>query len=348
MKYVVFFVLAMQFVIAQAQIKPGGISAKQASGLLSGEARPAIPFMATSHKKIVENAFYFLRISSSGKLLEVEDALFAKGRKIQQWEADNGTALKDKFNQQWVFFQVGYDNEKGAIFEIINTGFLTPLAHGSSNEVFAVNEAEYRLSINYKWYIRTVDNKSNGVEILSYANNKRLRLAESSADNGISFLLDASTVANDEALFSIEHSSNEYLPGRFTSDFVKIRCNENGYFMGAISGNPAIINCTAEQAQPFVISQENNSYYYTIKHVGSNQFLNYNPTTHALGFSATKNNLSLFNIMRQPRNTNKYFILPAYDGYPLAPGAYPLPGGGALGIRTGFIISGNYVSWQIN
>lgn len=348
MKYAVFLILIIQFVIAKAQVIPGGISAKQASGLLSTGARPSIPFMATSHKKIVENAFYFLKISSSGKCLEVEDALFAKGRKVQQWDMDNGTALKDNFNQQWVFFQVGYDNEKGAIFEIINTGFLTPLAHGSSNEVFAVNEAEYRLSINYKWYIRTVDNKSNGVEILSYANNKRLRLAESSADNGISFLLDASTAANDEALFSVEHSSNEYLPTRFSADLVKIRCIDNGYFMGIIAGNPAIIKCPAEQAQTFVVSQEANSYYYTIKHAQSNQFLNYNPATVALGFSATKNHLSLFNIMRQPRNPDKYFILPAYDGYPLAPGAYSLPGGGALGIRPGSIFSGNYVSWQIN
>jgi hypothetical protein len=73
-------------------------------------------------RAIPANNLYELRNEQNGKMVEVEDAVFAKGTKVQQFRDYETNGLCDGHNQKWVIIPAG--NRSGSqAFYIFNYGF---------------------------------------------------------------------------------------------------------------------------------------------------------------------------------------------------------------------------------
>lgn len=83
------------------------------------------PRPAVAHdfaRAIPANNLYELRNEQNGKMVEVEDAVFSKGTKVQQYRDYETNGVCDGHNQKWVFIPAGNRNGTQA-FYIFNYGF---------------------------------------------------------------------------------------------------------------------------------------------------------------------------------------------------------------------------------
>jgi hypothetical protein len=91
---------------------------------------------------------YKMMINSTSKMLEVEDAAFAGGTKVQQYFSYERNAACDGKNQQWLLIPAGTRGTE-PVFYIINYGFLKYLEAGSNATVQEGNNSDNQL-----WFIQ--------------------------------------------------------------------------------------------------------------------------------------------------------------------------------------------------
>lgn len=84
------------------------------------------------------NIIHRLISNANGKTVEVEDGLFEKGRRIQQYDAYAKNGIVDGFNQEWLFIPAGtVAGREGNVnaVRILNRGFLKFINEVGNNQV---------------------------------------------------------------------------------------------------------------------------------------------------------------------------------------------------------------------
>ena len=303
----------------------------------------------SSFKDVKEGVVYRITNNFTGKQVEVEDAVFSKGKKVQQWEFSEADAFKDIHNQRWILLVSGYDVSRGLHFRIINYGFLNALMHNPNNDVFAGTVQEYGINgYNYEWYLRSLPTMKDYVEIRSLANNKRLRLGAISRDNGIGFALEESETPDINAAFRFTYNGVAVPDPKFVNASLKIRNEEQSdLFISVYQGKPAVArggNITGnDQHMRFRFEAIPGTTQYTIKSEFNNQYLRYDEKTGQFSFVAQTAGTpgTYFTIIPLERNKGKYFIKPEGNSGYLRPGFQYIPGGGLDIMNLGFALMEN-------
>jgi hypothetical protein len=278
--------------------------------------------------------------------VEVEDALFSKGKKVQQWVLTDGDVFNDRHNQRWMLLADGYDAARGHHYRIMNYGFLKFLAHVDNDaNVFCGDFTEYSWALKAKWYLKPVAGMPDYMEIRSVHNDKRLRLAASNNNDGTGFIIEDGTAPNAEAAFKIYKDGDAAPEPRFINQSVKFKNDEyQNFFLsvwpatgapvckegGNIAGNDAM--------DRFIITRPTGN-YYRIKSLYNNMYLQCEYGQKKFSFTTVP----------LERQRGKYFIRPAFGECLLSRGTQYVPGGGqsVITVHGGLLENLASVRWII-
>lgn len=139
---------------------------------------------------------YKFQNEGTSKWMEVEDAVFAKGTKVQQYFGYERNGVCDGRNQQWLLIPAGIVGTEPTFF-IINFGFLKYLEAGSDATVQPGNDND-----NQRWFIQPAG--QDGVyHIKSVAAQTYLEMPAGFTNDGDRFKLAAFTgTANQRFRFT--------------------------------------------------------------------------------------------------------------------------------------------------
>lgn len=313
----------------------------------NGNSQPAAtpvrnsPYVNT-FKDVREGTVYRITNNFTGKQVEVEDAVFSKGKKVQQWEFSDADAFKDIHNQRWLLLQTGYDVVRGLHFRIINYGFLNSLMHNDNNDVFAGTMEEYGRPGHYEWYLKAIPNMKDYVEIRSVHNNMRLRLGAISRDNGIGFALENNDNPDINAAFRFTYNGVAMPDPEYFNTSLKIRNEEQGgFFISVFQGKPAVARggniAGNDQHMRFRLEPVAGTQQFAIKSEYNNLYLRYDDKTLQFSFVAQTSGAfgSRFTLIPLERNKGKYYIKPEGNGGYIRPGFQYVPGGGLDVVTVG-------------
>jgi hypothetical protein len=120
---------------------------------------------------------YKFQIAATSKMVEVEDALLAKGTRVQQFAGYESNGPCDGKNQQWLLIPAGIVGTE-RVFYIINFGFLKYLEAGADATLQQPNENN-----NQRWFIQP-SGVANVYHIKSVAAQTYLELPVGSVNDG--------------------------------------------------------------------------------------------------------------------------------------------------------------------
>lgn len=272
----------------------------------------------TGFKQVRENMIYRIACHSSGKQVEVEDAFFSKGKKIQQWEWNDGDVAKDAHNQRWMLLIDGYDGERGFHFKIMNVGFLKFLCHiGEDRNVICGSAFEYSYACHDKWYLKPIPNIANAVEIRSVYNNMRLRLAAPDYNNGTGFIIEPANDTHIDAAFKILKDAVTGPEAKYMNTPVKLHNDDKPAFSLSVwlpNNQPALKetgNVSGyDLTEKFLIIPAYDN-YYRIKNLHNKQFLSYNLKQKQFAFTADSlSSNTYWSIIPLERQKGKYYLRP--------------------------------------
>jgi hypothetical protein len=297
----------------------------------------------TGFKQVRENMIYRIACHFSGKQVEVEDGFFSKGKKIQQWEWNDGDVARDAHNQRWMLLIDGYDGERGYHFKVMNVGFLKFLAHiGEDRNVICGSALEYSYSCRDQWYLKPIPNIPNALEIRSVHNNMRLRLAAPNADNGTGFIIETANDTHVDAAFKILKDAVTGPEARFVNFPIKLRNDDRPAFSLSVwlPNNQPVLKETGnvggyDFTEKFLITPAPNNYYY-IKNLHNKQFLSYSLKQKQFSFLADSlNNDTYWSIIPLERQKGKYYLRPVRGECLLGTCRMYIPGAGSSATDLG-------------
>lgn len=123
------------------------------------------------------NAVYEFMNVQNNKMVEVEDALFSKGNKVQQYANYEQKEACDGHNQKWMVIPAGQRSGKN-VYYIINFGFRKYLQAGNRVTVEPGNDQNNQL------WVLELNNNRDAVFIKSFASGQYLQVPATRANDG--------------------------------------------------------------------------------------------------------------------------------------------------------------------
>ena len=280
------------------------------------------------------NKYYRLESNANNKTVEVEDGLFQKGKRIQQYDGYTSNGSADGFNQEWLFIPAGTVAVRGGninAVRILNRGFLKFINEVGNNrvELGSVLNVEGADGEGSMWEI-VPGTERQQIKIRSVVSNKFLQVSANS-DNGSELELADESGLSRQAFTYTGFIGNQSLQVGLTVNCVLKPANNTSMFLGIKSCSFEAqslmeINNTNSACRTFKFSKPDASAGSTLLislvqepalRIKLQQNTNSNGANIVIGYyigGVSDSELSHWLIFNTPRNRSQYIIFNKLTG----------------------------------